>query len=279
MLSTRSLLCAAALFVLGCGSDASFLAPTGDTTPIAPADARWKLVFEDDFEGPAGTPPSDMWVYDLGNGRDGWGNLQLEYDTNRPENVSLDGQGNLVITARKEPFSGFNYTSGRIKTEGRLNVHYGRVAARMKLPKGKGIWPAFWMLGANYQQVTWPHCGEIDIMELAGSKPRQVRGSLHGPSYYGGNNLGRYYDAGQDLSANFHEYAVVWTEEGISFEFDGKTYFTARRERIDDWVFDHPFFIILNLAVGGMYDGDPDDTTVFPQQLVVDYVRVYELEK
>lgn len=240
--------------------------------------ADWTLVWKDEFDGPANTPPSsERWVHDVGGG--GWGNAQLEYDTNRTENVSLDGEGRLVITARKESYGGNSYTSGRINTRGRFAQAYGRFEARLQLPVGRGMWPAFWLLGANIDEVPWPDCGEIDIMEYRGQLPAIIRGSLHGPGYSGGNNIGgEYVVSGGKLYEDFHVYAVEWEPERIRWQFDGVTFFEATPAKLPagkKWVYDHPHFILLNLAVGGNYVGPPDRTTEFPQQLKVDYVRVY----
>jgi beta-glucanase (GH16 family) len=262
-----------------CGSDSSFT--TDDSVvikPVVPEGATWSLVMEDQFEGAAGSPPSAIWAPEIGSG---WGNKQLEYDTDRLENASLDGAGNLVITARKEPFEGSEYTSARLTTERRFTVKYGRIEARIKMPRGKGLWPAFWMLGEDHGSTGWPECGEIDIMEFRGQNPYEFRGSLHGPGYAGGSNLGRDLEVAGDLSAEFHEYSVEWTDRGIAFSLDGEPYFSQLAADMGGrtpWVFDdRPFFLILNLAVGGTYVGPVGEDTVFPQQLLVDYVRVYAL--
>ncbi len=252
--------------------------------PDAPSGAspqssgEWQLVWQDEFDGPVGTPPSaDRWVHDVGG--DGWGNGQLEFDTARPENVSMDGAGNLVITARKESYGGRSYTSARINSSGRFEQAYGRFEARLQLPVGRGIWPAFWLLGSNIKEVGWPECGEIDIMEYRGQLPALVRGSLHGPGYSGGDNIGADYAvSGGKLYEDFHVYAVEWEPTRIRWMVDGRTFFEATPSRLPAgkrWVYDHPHFIILNVAVGGGYVGPPDSTTVFPQQMKVDYVRVY----
>lgn len=238
----------------------------------------WELVWQDEFEGPAGTLPSaDKWVADVGGG--GWGNAQLEYDTARPENASLDGTGNLVITARKERYGGRDYTSARLTTRGKFERAYGRFEARIQLPVGRGLWPAFWLLGANLDEVEWPACGEIDIMEYRGQLPAIVRGSLHGPGYSGGDNVGaEHVVSGGKLYEDFHVYAVEWEPDRIRWLLDGTVFFEATPSRLPagkQWVYDHPFFVILNVAVGGNYVGPPDSSTVFPQQMRVDYVRVY----
>jgi len=241
---------------------------------------EWRLVFEDDFSGPAGQLPSDKrWVFDIGG--HGWGNQQLEYNTDRPENVSLDGNGNLAITAREESFQGNEYTSGRIKTQGKFAYSKGRFEARIKLPVGQGIWPAFWMLGSNFGQVGWPDCGEIDILEYRGQEPRIAHGSLHGPRYSGGSAVTGRFNSSEDFNDSFHVFAIEWDNTGITWLIDGAAYQTFTPESIPpgaDWVFNHRFFILLNVAVGGHFVGSPDDTTVFPQTMLIDWVRVYGLE-
>lgn len=262
-------------FILG--ACALALAASGEGCNKHPTGPNWTLFWDDEFEGPAGRlPDSGRWAFDIGTN---WGNGQLECDTNRPENVSLDGAGHLAITARLESYAGCNYTSGRIKTEGLFSQNGGRFEARMRLPSGRGMWPAFWLLGANYTTVAWPGCGEIDIMEYRGQEPTIVHGSLHGPGYSGGNAITNSYTApGAPLDAAFHVYAVEWSSTRIQWSIDDVVYATVTPGDLpggSSWVFNHPFFIILNLAVGGNYVGPPDASTTFPQQLLVDYVRVY----
>ncbi len=235
------------------------------------------LVWQDEFDGPAGALPDPArWRFDVGTD---WGNAQLEYDTDRPENVSLDGQGRLAITARSEEYGGCSYTSGRITTQGLLERTRGRFEARIKLPAGQGLWPAFWLLGADIGSVGWPRCGEIDVMEYRGQEPRAIHGSLHGPGYSGGGALTRSHVLAQGgFDLGFHEFAVEWSESGITWLVDGYAYFRVAPTDLppgSTWVFDHPFFIVLNLAVGGRWVGAPDATTVFPQTMLVDWVRVY----
>lgn len=250
--------------------------------PIPPR--LWTLVWSDEFSGPDGSlPDPKKWSYAIGG--NGWGNHELEYYTNRKENVSIE-KGNLVITARRESYTGPDgvtraYTSARLKTQGHFKQTYGRFEARIKIPAGQGMWPAFWMLGENLPSVGWPNCGEIDIMENIGREPGTIHGSLHGPS-----STRRTSDltstfslpAGQKFADNFHLYAVEWEPGTIRFYLDSNLYatFSASEWPADrTWVFDHPFFIILNLAVGGDWPGNPDASTKFPQSMLVDYVRVY----
>ena len=236
------------------------------------------LVFEDEFEGPAGQlPDAGKWRFDIGTD---WGNAQLEYDTDRATNVSLDGEGHLASTARKEVFLGRDYTSGRINTKGLFQHARGRFEARIRLPIGQGIWPAFWLLGANFEQVGWPECGEIDILEYRGQEPDIVHGSLHGPDYSGGSALtGRYTLPGDGgFNDDFHIFAIEWDANSITWMVDSSPYQTISQADLASsgrWVFDHPFFIILNVAVGGHFVGSPDASTTFPQTMLIDWVRVY----
>lgn len=236
----------------------------------------WKLVWQDEFEGPAGQlPDTANWGFDVGTD---WGNAQLEYDTARPENVSLDGAGRLAITARQESYLSRSYTSGRILTRGHFEQAGGRFEARMRLPTGQGLWPAFWMLGANFGSVGWPACGEIDILEYRGQEPSIVHGSLHGPGYSGGSAVTRAFSSPTRFDDGFHVFAVEWTSSRIAWSVDGQVYAAVTPADLPGggtWVFGKPAFMILNLAVGGNFVGAPSGTTVFPQQLLVDYVRVY----
>ena len=244
------------------------------------APVEWDLVWSDEFNGPAGTSPNPAtWVFDQGGA--GWGNQQLEYNTNRPENAALDGDGHLAIVARKEKYLDNDYTSARIKTAGKQEFRYGRVEARIKLPRGQGIWPAFWMLGADFADVSWPKCGEIDIMEYRGQKTHEVQGSLHGPKYSGGDCITKVYQLKGDkgFDDDFHVFSIDWDPGRISWAIDGATYQVVNSPTViakGPWVFHKPFFIILNVAVGGTYLGDPDASTQFPQTMLVDYVRVFK---
>lgn len=241
----------------------------------------YQVVWEDNFTGPAGRPPdASKWTYDIGigPGNDGWGNQELQYYTNRRENVALDGAGNLAITARRENFSGRAFTSARIKTKGIFAQKYGRFEARMKMPWGPGLWPAFWMLGENIDQVSWPKCGEIDIMEYRGQEPNLVHGTIHGPGYSGGASITKSFGFTNDrFDTDFHLYAVEWGEDYIDFYVDNNLYFRIKPQDVPgDWVYNQPFFMILNVAVGGNYVGFPTPQTPFPQTMLVDYVKVYK---
>lgn len=251
-----------------------------------PAYGAWQLVWGDDFTNADGSSPDPTkWGYDIGNGNNGWGNAQLEYDTSRTNNVRIEG-GNLVIEADQESYNGFNYTSTRMNTKGKFSTTYGRIEARIKLPRGQGIWPAFWMLGNNIDSVGWPTCGEVDIMENIGKTSDQgtEHGTIHGPQgggdYNGGSGVGSSYTlpGGAKLSDDFHIYAIEWTTNQIKFYLDTNLFFTVTPASLPagaTWVFTNSQFIILNVAVGGYWPGNPDGTTVFPQQMLVDYVHVY----
>ncbi len=237
---------------------------------------NWQLVWSDEFEGTAGSlPDSGKWAFDLGTGEDGWGNQELQRYTNNPENVSLDGNGNLVITAMRD---GNSFTSARIKTQGHFSQQYGRFEARMKTPYGPGLWPAFWLLGDNIDTVGWPQCGEIDIMELRGQQPHIIHGSVHGPGYSGGNPVSSSYTlVNGRFDADYHVFAIEWNADKIDFFVDEFLYQRITPEDVPgEWVFNQPFFIILNVAVGGNYVGFPIDQTPFPQRMIIDYVRVYQ---
>lgn len=243
----------------------------------------WKLTWSDEFNGTTAgeAPDATKWSFDIGGG--GWGNHQLEFDTDRTANASLDGQGNLAITARLElnKLGGKNqYSSARMITRGHLEQKFGRYEARIKMPTGRGLWPAFWLIGANCDQSPWPACGEIDVMEYRGQEPGLVHGSLHGPGYSAGAAITRPFSlpGGAAFDADFHLFAIEWTGDQIAFFVDGTLYNTIFASQVPGsrWVFDHPFFVVLNLAVGGDYVGPPDNSVNFPQSMLVDYVRVYE---
>ena len=270
----------AVVVVVGLGA----CGPT-DKTPVPPPEA-WALRWADEFDGAAGSSPDPTkWVLETGRGpnNDGWGNNELQTYTARPENVSLDGEGHLVITAQREAFEGQPYTSARITTQGLFSQRYGRFEARVRTPAGKGLWPAFWMLGANIKEVTWPLCGEIDILELRGNQPGAVISSLHGPEYSGGGAISKRYalESGT-FDADFHVFRVDWDPAVISFFVDDRLFQSVSARTVlgggRSWVFDTPFFLSLNVAVGGSFltpTGQPDQNTVFPQRMTVDWVRAY----
>lgn len=245
--------------------------------PEYQADGEWILVWQDEFDLEAGSAINPAyWTCEVGG--HGWGNAQLEHNTNRLENVAHDGESNLVITARKETYRGNEYTSARCNTAGKVEFTYGRVEARIKLPQGQGIWPAFWMLGADFPEVGWPQSGEIDIMEYIGSEPRSVHGTVHGPGFSGSGGLGMRYIFDQPIAESFHIFGIEWEPNIIRWTFDGEVFHTTTPETLygGTWVFDHNFFMLLNVAVGGNWPKNPDKTTVFPQEMKVDWVRVYQ---
>jgi beta-glucanase (GH16 family) len=246
--------------------------------------ASRKLIWSDEFNGPSGSMP-DLKKWTIVNDGSGFGNRELEYYTDRPLNLHQE-KGNLIITARKEDYSGkdgaHKYTSARIESRGRFEVKYGRIEARLKLPKGQGIWSAFWMLGNDFRSTGWPACGEIDIIENVGFEPSKVHGSLHGPGYSGSNPLGGVFTLPNQarFSDSFHVFAIEWDAKAIRFYVDDNLYETQSVSSLPadkHWAFDHPFYIVLNVAVGGYWPGDPDATTRFPTSMLVDYVRVYRL--
>jgi beta-glucanase (GH16 family) len=243
--------------------------------------AGYTLTWSDEFDGPDGSPPDPTkWVHDLGGG--GWGNQELEYYTSSLGNAQQLG-GNLVITATPSGaaplgcwYGPCQYTSARLKTEGLFTQAYGRFEARAKMPTGKGLWPAFWMLGADIATVGWPACGEIDILETIGTDIGTNHGSLHAPGYdpTGTSSLG----SGQSFADAFHTFAAEWDPGEVRFYVDDQLYETQVQGALDGgtWTFDQPFFLLLNVAVGGAWPGSPDTTTTFPQTLLVDWVRVYQ---
>ncbi|WP_236796793.1 glycoside hydrolase family 16 protein [Amycolatopsis sp. GM8] len=265
--------CAVVVAALGPGVTAS-----GSGAVSAALTPTWS----DDFDGPAGSAPdAGRWGYDIGGG--GWGNNEREYYTNSTANAALDGQGHLVITARKDNASQFQcwygtcqYTSARLLTAHTFTQKYGHFEARVKMPPGQGMWPAFWMQGDGGAQ--WPNNGEIDIMETVGFDMGTNHGSLHGPGYSGGNPLTGTYTlpGGAQLSSDYHTYAVDWGPGGVVWSLDGMAVENHLRSDAggNTWVFDHPFFMILNLAVGGNWPGDPNSSTVFPATMSVDYIHV-----
>ena len=265
----------------------------GNPTPppaAPPAPNLTRLAWSDEFNGPANaTPDPAKWTPETGPGV----NNELQYYTNNT-NARMDGAGNLVIQARREvtpgsscppdPLSGGSttcqYTSGRLNTAGKFDFTYGRVEARVKVSTTQGLWPAFWLLGANFfQGRPWPACGEIDIMEHVGKEPGNVYSTLHAPAYFGAGGYGSPLALSTPAGAQFRVFAVEWDATGMRFSVDGNNFFTADRATVEStrgpWVYDHPFFIILNNAVGGDWPGPPNTSTQFPQNMTIDYVRVY----
>ena len=245
----------------------------------AAATQDWKLVWSDEFNQAEGSAPdASKWSYEMGG--NGWGNNELEYYTDRTNNVRIE-DGKLVIEARAEAFSGKNYTSARLLTKGKWSWTYGRIEARIKIPRGQGIWPAFWMLGTNIGAAGWPACGEIDIMENIGREPALIHGTVHGPGYSGSGGIGgpAALPGGAVFADGFHVYAIECESNRISWFVDDQPYFNltpARLPQKAQWGFNQPKFLLLNLAVGGAWPGNPNAETTFPQRLVVDYVRIYD---
>jgi beta-glucanase (GH16 family) len=263
---------------------------------------KFNLVMADEFDID-GTPNPTKWSFDIGRGplNDGWGNNELQFY--KSENAVVQN-GYLIITAQSESFGGVNYTSARLKSRNKFEQKYGRFEARIKLPQGKGMFPAFWLLGENYCEaaakdvnnnvfcdsslpnyeagnVLWPQCGEIDIMEYLGNKPTEVFGTIHGPGFSGGNSISKKYSLTNDRFDNgFHIFGIEWTEHHINWYVDNVLYNQITREKVEEkggqWVFDNSFFMLLNLAVGGNLPGSPDTNTTYPQRMIVDYVRVYQ---
>ncbi|HEV7332277.1 MAG TPA: family 16 glycosylhydrolase [Flavisolibacter sp.] len=247
----------------------------GFSTPLD--QPGYTLVWNDEFSG--NTLNAATWNYEIGNGSGGWGNNELEYYTNSTKNVFVSN-GNLVIEARKEAISGFQYSSARITTQNKKSFTFGRVDIRAKLPRGKGVWPALWMLGNNITTVGWPACGEIDIMELLGQEPSKSYGYLHygasvashasrGNSYT--LNTGTFYE-------QFHVFSMEWKQDQIKLFVDNNLFLTVNKSDVAPapYPFNSPFFFIFNVAVGGNWPGSPDASTTFPQRMIVDYVRVYQ---
>ena len=235
------------------------------------------LVLEEEFETD-GAPNSAVWDFDIGTGENGWGNQELQYYTDRSENVKVEN-GVLLITAREESFEGSSYTSARLLTKDLFEQQYGRFEARIRLPWGKGIWPAFWMLGADIDENPWPGAGEIDIMEYRGQDPTILIGSVHGPGYSAGEAVSKEYDLVNDrFDTSFHIFGIEWGPDYINFYVDDVLYNQITPEDVPgQWVFDKPFYILMNLAVGGTFVGSPNEETEFPQTMLVDYVRVYDI--
>jgi beta-glucanase (GH16 family) len=257
------------------------------TFPYVGAEPRdlGTITFADEFDGPAGSPPNPQyWTPDVGGS--GWGNHELQYYT-RSGNAFLDGAGNLVFEADRaaEPlecwYGTCNYVSAKVTTKYRFSQRYGLFEARIKAPVGKGLWAAFWLLGSDIDEVGFPQAGEIDILETLGDQPRNIEQHVQSPGSdaHGRFRWGEEYvlPAGQSF-ADWHTYAVRWTPDLIEWQVDGQTTRTITKDMAGkSWVWDHPFFILLNLSVGGEWPGSPNDETVFPARLLVDYVRVYTL--
>lgn len=256
---------------------------TLDTSEPDPVDnPDWQLVWSEEFN--KSTIDTNTWTFDIGNGSWGWGNNESEYYTNRTQNAFIEN-GNLVIAALEESYGGYNYTSARLKTQGKKTFTYGKIEARIKLPYGQGIWPAFWMLGSNINSVSWPKCGEIDILEMVGGTTptslnrgdRVAVGTAHWEDLNGNHQWDSGYTATNDqrLADNYHLFSIIWDSNSITWYFDNEAYYeVAITSEMNE--LQNGFFILLNLAVGGNWPGYPDETTEFPQKMYIDYIRYYQ---
>jgi beta-glucanase (GH16 family) len=260
------------------------------TADVDPND--WVLVWSDEFDGPAGTRPNpNVWKFEVGDGAlnniVGWGNSEFQYYTDSAENSFMDGDGNLVIRLQDTApdtdlvcwYGPCEYTSARLLTQDRLDFEYGRIEARVLVPDGPGgLWPAFWMLGSNIPEVGWPQSGEIDIMEYVSRLPNEIFGTIHGPGYQGGASFGNIYNFGEPVANAYHTYAVEWMPDLIIWYVDDIQYHQAVPANVapNEWVFNHPFFMLLNAAIGGNFGGPISGAMTFPQDTLVDYVRVYQ---
>ncbi len=236
---------------------------------------RGRLVWSDEFRGPPGAPPDpSVWTHETGAG--GWGDEQLQRYTAATSNACLTASGHLALTARREADG--EITSARLVTKDTVTVEHGRVEARIRLPQGAGLWPAFWMLGADIDTVGWPACGEIDVMEHVGSEPSAVHGTVHGPGYSGiGGGVGGVCRGGRPLGSAFHVFGVTWSPDEIRWHVDGADYFRCGPDDVTGpWPFRHPFYLLLNLAVGGRWPGNRADGLRLPATMLVDWVRVHD---
>lgn len=247
---------------------------TGYSTPETYA--GYNLVWRDEFDGDVLS--SDYWTHEIGTGSNGWGNNELQYY--RAQNTTIE-EGYLVIEAKKENFGGRNYTSSRIITKDKKSFKYGRVDIRAAMPKGQGIWPALWMLGANFSTVGWPKCGEIDIMEMIGGagKDNTVHGTVHWDNNGSYANYGQSYTLPSGILADeWHVFTIIWDENTITWFIDDIQYNVIDIKPSGLSEFREEFFFIFNVAVGGNWPGSPDGNTKFPQRMAVDYVRVFQKE-
>lgn len=238
----------------------------------------YSLCWSDEFDGPPGSPV-DHRIWQPETGGHGWGNKELQYYTDSRANAALDGAGNLAIMVRQaDPgqYGGCAYTSARLISKGRMTVRYGLVEARIQVPSALGMWPACWMLGQDIDAVGWPGCGEIDVMEHFGTGPTVIAGTAHGPGFSGDQGVTGRREMGPHLADEFHTYAVSWEPDRIRWYADGALYHavTPADLRGNRWVFDHDFYVLLNVAVGGTASRRPDSSVSFPQMMLVDYVRV-----
>lgn len=274
--------------VFGCvtPSEDTFTDKATGSEPQEYLEIEWEEVWSEEFSGEE--IDTDTWDFEVGNGHEqgipGWGNGERQYYTDDSDNAFIR-DGNLVIRAREEQMSDdygeYDYSSARLISQEKFTRKYGRIDVRAKLPRGQGIWPAVWMLGENLPEVGWPNSGEIDIMELVGHEPETVHGTVHGPGYSGGEGISGSYTADTAFSEDFNEFSIIWDEDLIIWLVNDEPFHSVDATFVEenlgaDWVYNHEFYFILNVAVGGSWPGYPDDTTEFPQELEIDYIRVSE---
>jgi beta-glucanase (GH16 family) len=273
----------------GTGSGDEITVDLKDNRAPDPGPAGWTLAWSDEFDDPAGTPPNPAnWAYEIGDttpdGKNGWGNEELQYYTDDPDNAATDGNGNLVITLdRADPslecyYGPCQYESARLITQNKAEFAYGRIESRLAVATGgDGLWPAFWSLGTDITRNPWPGAGEIDVMEYVSRLPNEIFGTIHGPGYSGGGSFSDIYDFGERVDEEYHTFAVEWQPDLIKWFVDGIQYHEADPADVPGpWAFDKPFFLLLNFAIGGNFGGATDPANVYPQEYALDYVRVYQ---
>jgi beta-glucanase (GH16 family) len=273
----------------GSGSGEEITLEVKENRAPDPGPAGWSLAWADEFDDPAGTPPNPAnWAYEIGDttpdGKNGWGNEELQYYTDDPENAQTDGNGNLVITLDKADgsqecyYGPCEFESARLLTQNRAEFAYGRIESRLQVPTGgDGLWPAFWSLGTDITYNPWPAAGEIDIMEYVSRIPNEIFGTIHGPGYNGGGSFSGIYDFGERVDQEYHTFAVEWEPDLITWYVDDIKYHEARPSDVPGpWEFEKPFFLLLNFAIGGNFGGAIDPANTYPQEYLVDYVRVYQ---
>lgn len=273
----------------GSNSGADVTVHLKDNRAPDPGPSGWSMVWSEEFDEAAGTPPNpNNWTYEIGDvtpdGKNGWGNDELQYYTDDPANAATDGQGNMVLTVREADgslecyYGTCEYTSARLISWRKAEFAYGRIESRILVPQGGGIWPAFWSLGTDIDLVPWPQTGEIDFMEFVGRLPTEIFGTIHGPGYSGGQSYGNIYDFGEPVFNSYHTFAVEWEPDLIKWYVDDILYHTATPADIapNEWVFNDPVFLLLNVAIGGNFGGAVDPNIPLPQSMKVDYIRVYQ---
>jgi beta-glucanase (GH16 family) len=273
----------------GTGSGEELTVTLKDNRAPDPGPTGWTLAWADEFDDPAGTPPNPAnWAYEIGDttpdGKNGWGNEELQYYTDDPANAATDGNGNLVISldesdGSQECYYGpCEFESARLITQNKAEFAYGRIESRLQVPTGgDGLWPAFWSLGTDITYNPWPGAGEIDVMEYVSRIPNEIFGTIHGPGYNGGGSFSGIYDFGERVDQDYHTFAVEWQPNLITWYVDGIQYHQAEPSDVPGpWVFEKPFFLLLNFAIGGNFGGAIDPANTYPQEYLVDYVRVYQ---